>query len=113
MHVILCPPHPGAAPPIGTSRYWGYTSMWNLLDCPAAVFPVTRVDAELDRETEYTARNEMDAWAHRFFDATEQAGAPVSLQLVGKRLQDETVVAIMNEIVEAVGLPFVDCLRQK
>lgn len=38
--VILCPVGPGAAPPLETAKYWSYTSQWNLLDYPAAVFPV-------------------------------------------------------------------------
>jgi len=25
------------------AKYWGYTSVWNLLDYPAAVFPVSKV----------------------------------------------------------------------
>jgi amidase len=113
MDVILCPPHPGAAPPIGTTKYWGYTSIWNLLDYPAAVFPATRVDAEFDREDAdaYVARSEIDAWVHGHFDSEKQAGAPVCLQLVGKRLEDEKVVRAMEEVCDAAGLPFVDCLR--
>ncbi len=39
--VILCPAGPGAAPPLNCARYWGYTAQWNLLDCPAIVFPVS------------------------------------------------------------------------
>ena len=38
--IILCPAGPGAAPPLNCSRYWCYTSQWNLLDYPALVFPV-------------------------------------------------------------------------
>jgi hypothetical protein len=36
---ILCPPGPGPAPVLGTSKYWGYTSIFNLVDFPSAVFP--------------------------------------------------------------------------
>lgn len=39
--VILCPVGPGAAPPHNCSRYWGYTSQWNLLDYPGLAFPVS------------------------------------------------------------------------
>ncbi|PQE24666.1 hypothetical protein CJF32_00006955 [Rutstroemia sp. NJR-2017a WRK4] len=112
MDVILCPPHPGAAPPIGTTKYWGYTSIWNLLDYPAAIFPVTKVDPDLDREDPaYAPRSDIDAWVHTHFDSQKQAGAPVCLQVVGKRLEDEKVVQAMNEICDAAGLPFIDCLR--
>jgi amidase len=46
--VILCPVAPGVAPAHDTARYWGYTSQWNLLDSPAVVFPVSKVDAGVD-----------------------------------------------------------------
>jgi amidase len=46
--VIICPVGPGVAPVHGTARYWGYTSQWNLLDYPAVVFPVVKVDKSVD-----------------------------------------------------------------
>ncbi|CZR53876.1 related to vitamin D3 hydroxylase-associated protein [Phialocephala subalpina] len=46
--VILCPAAPGVAPRHNTARYWGYTSQWNLLDYPAVVFPVSKVDKKRD-----------------------------------------------------------------
>jgi amidase len=45
---ILCPVGPGVAPKHNTAKYWGYTSQWNLLDYPAAVFPVGKVNKNID-----------------------------------------------------------------
>ena len=50
MDAILCPVGPGVAPKHNTAKYWGYSSQWNLLDYPAACFPVTRVDKNVDRK---------------------------------------------------------------
>lgn len=59
--VILCPVGPGAAPLLNNAKYWGYTSQWNLLDYPALIFPVTKVDPAIDvREEGYKPRNEKD-----------------------------------------------------
>ncbi|KAL8698746.1 MAG: hypothetical protein Q9224_001715, partial [Gallowayella concinna] len=59
--VILAPVGPGAAPPLGHAKYWGYTSQWNLLDYPALVFPVSKVDPEVDSIDEgYEPMNEQD-----------------------------------------------------
>ena len=59
--VILCPVGPGAAPPMDHAKYWGYTSQWNLLDYPALVFPVTKVNPSVDQVEEgYKPRNEKD-----------------------------------------------------
>ena len=58
---ILCPVGPGVAPRHNTAKYWGYTSQWNLLDYPAVVFPVSKVDAELDRaEKSYKPMTDVD-----------------------------------------------------
>ncbi len=63
--VVLCPAAPGVAPPLDTSRYWGYTSQWNLLDYPAVVFPVTTVNPALDgRDQAYVPMNEKDRYNH-------------------------------------------------
>ena len=49
--VILCPVGPGAAPQLNTARWWGYTSVWNLLDYPALVVPTgERVNLEMDQK---------------------------------------------------------------
>ena len=64
--VILCPVGPGVAPLIDTSRYWGYTSQWNLLDYPALVFPVSRVNPEVDVvEPGYQPMNEKDEYNYK------------------------------------------------
>jgi Asp-tRNA(Asn)/Glu-tRNA(Gln) amidotransferase A subunit family amidase len=62
MDVILCPVHPTPAPLHETTRYWGYTSLWNLLDYSAMTFPVTQVDPVRDaKDPECTSLNEFDA----------------------------------------------------
>ena len=92
--VILCPVGPGAAPPLDCARYWGYTSQWNLLDYPALVFPVTKVDLTVDVvDQEYVPTNEPDKYNHQLWNSGPEKykGAPVSLQLVGRRYEDEKV----------------------
>jgi amidase len=64
--VILCPVGPGAAPPLNQARYWGYTAQWNILDYPALIFPVTKVDPKVDKaDTSYTPKNEKDEFNHK------------------------------------------------
>ncbi|KAH7126995.1 amidase signature domain-containing protein [Dendryphion nanum] len=100
---------PGAAPPLDCARYWGYTSQWNLLDYPAIVFPVTKVDQTFDlAETEYVPRNEKDKYNYELYSPDTYTNAPVSLQLVGKRYEDEKVIEALEYIQEKIGLPFVD-----
>ena len=87
--VILSPVGPGAAPKINTAKWWGYTSQWNLLDYPALVFPVDRVDVVKDGEkVVHESRNERDKENWELWEKYGAEGwkdAPVSLQLIGRR----------------------------
>ena len=92
--VILCPVGPGAAPPLDCARYWGYTAQWNLLDYPALIFPVTKVNPEVDVvDQDYRPMNEKDEYNYQLWKSGngKYRGAPVSLQLVGRRYEDEKV----------------------
>jgi len=110
--VILSPVGPGAAPKIDTAKWWGYTSQWNLLDYPALVFPVDRVDVVKDGEkVEYESRNEKDAFNWGLWEghgAEGWEGAPVCLQLVGRRYEDEKVIQALEILKKEAGFPFVE-----
>ena len=111
MDVILCPAHHTPAPLHGTSKYWGYLSLWNLLDYPAVVFPVTRISQELDgKDRSYVPKNDIDRFCYEQYDVVRQKDAPVSLQLVAKRFEDEKLMQALKDIKESIGLPFIDCL---
>jgi amidase len=111
--VILCPATPSAAPKIDTARYWGYTAQWNLLDYPAVVFPVSKVedaDAGSGSSSPYTPSNPKDEYNWGLWEKYGSEGykdAPVSLQLVGRRYEDEKVLKALEVIKEETGLPFV------
>ncbi|KAF2229619.1 putative glutamyl-tRNA amidotransferase subunit A [Viridothelium virens] len=105
--VILCPVGPGAAPPLDCARYWGYTSQWNLLDYPAVVFPAIQADPEIDKADEgYISRNEQDEYNHKLYEPEEYRDAPVSLQLVARRYEDEKVMEALEIIRGTIDLPF-------
>jgi amidase len=111
--VILCPATPSAAPKIDTARYWGYTAQWNLLDYPAIVFPVSKVgdaDAGSGSSSSYTPNNPKDEYNWRLWEKYGAEGykdARLSLQLVGRRYEDEKVLRALRVIEEETGLPFV------
>lgn len=128
--VILSPAGPSAAPKIDTAKWWGYTSQWNLLDYPALIFPVDKVDVEKDAEkVKYEPRNEKDRYNWDLwekFGAEGYKDAPISLQFVGRRYvrlmmtsiasgvltipryEDEKVIQALEIVKEEVGFPFVD-----
>lgn len=80
------------------------TAHWNLLDYPGVVFPVTTVDADLDViDTDYTPRNAQDRFVHDMYSPDTFKNAPVSLQIIGRRQEDEKVLAALVEIERAMG----------
>lgn len=129
--VILTPVGPGCAPLIDTARYWCYTSQWNLLDYPALVFPTGLYCNEQDAaDKTYSPRNEQDAYnytlckleaisrkfgldVHKcltdvfsFSDEPEKfKDAPISLQLVGRRYEDEKLIDALEMILDASETP--------
>ncbi|KAI2472474.1 amidase [Annulohypoxylon bovei var. microspora] len=112
--VILCPTGFGVAPKLDTSRYWGYTAQWNLLDYPAVVFPVADAVGAPERETpfEYAEGYEPLGEQDRYvYDLWRQSGAegyrdaPIALQLVGRRNHDEQLFKAAQILLEEAALP--------
>lgn len=90
--------------PHDQSRYWGYTAIWNLLDYPGAVFPVTTVDPTKDvKDESYVPKNEQDKFVQSLYSPEVYTDAPVSLQVIGRRQYDEKVLAALAEIEHAMG----------
>ena len=103
---LLCPVGPGAAPKHDTAKYWSYTSQWNLLDYPGLVFPVCKVDKEQDTWSGHEKLlGELDQYNKSLWDSEEFHGAPVGLQLVGRRFEDEKIIGILEHITDMICLP--------
>lgn len=103
---LLCPVGPGVAPKHNTARYWSYTSQWNLLDYPGVVFPVCTVDKNVDKwESDDKSLSGHDTDNRKLWDPEEFHGAPVGLQLVGRRFEDEKILGILEYIKTKIQLP--------
>ncbi|KAH7074521.1 amidase signature domain-containing protein [Paraphoma chrysanthemicola] len=101
---LLCPVGPSVAPKHNTAKYWSYTSQWNLLDYPGVVFPVCKVDKEVDKwDHDGKALSGLDEDNRKLWDPEEFHGAPVGLQLVGRRFDDERVLGILEHIQDEIG----------
>lgn len=103
---LPCPVGPGVAPKHNTARYWSYTSQWNLLDYPGLVFPVCNVNKKQDRwNGDEQPLSGLDEENKSLWDPEEFDGAPIGLQLVGRRFDDEKIVGILEHITDKIGLP--------
>jgi amidase len=79
--------------------------VWNLLDFAACTFPVTFADKSIDKArdmTKFQSRSEIDAKIQADYDPDFYHRAPVSLQMVGKRLEEEKVLEMVEVVAAAL-----------
>ncbi|KAH7370846.1 amidase signature domain-containing protein [Rhexocercosporidium sp. MPI-PUGE-AT-0058] len=100
---IIIPASPTASYRPKEGMYFGYTGVFNVLDFSAAVVPVTRVDKMVDlRREDFIAGSELDENVWKTYDPDTFHGAPVGVQVVGRRLEEEKVLALAEEVVAAL-----------
>ncbi|KIJ66263.1 hypothetical protein HYDPIDRAFT_26628 [Hydnomerulius pinastri MD-312] len=100
---ILCPVAATLAPPHDTTSWWGYTSHWNLLDLPAVVFPAGQYSATQPLPQHLPSpRNSVETYIAQQWNPDVYDNAPISLQLVGRRLNEERLLAILRVIEQIV-----------
>ncbi|EJU01835.1 general amidase [Dacryopinax primogenitus] len=99
---LITPAGPYPAPTHGNHIHAFFTTWCNILDYPAAIFPVTKVDQELDQSLQRTEfLGPEDEKVHGLYTSPDVfADAPISLQLVGQRWEEEAVIG-MTEVVDA------------
>lgn len=72
--------------------------------------PVTFVDKNVDSlptdftsGPEYTSMNDISRALHELYDADAMNGLPVGVQVIGRRLEEEKVLAGMKVVKEALA----------
>lgn len=104
LDAILGPTTPYASPKNGEFRHVGYTGVFNILDYTAVSFPTgIYVDKEkdvVDRSVAGEAYGQVDAQTQSEYDADVSHGLPISLQLTGKRLQEEKILALTEKLLD-------------
>ncbi|KAK5119961.1 hypothetical protein LTR85_007037 [Meristemomyces frigidus] len=101
LDAILGPTTPYAAPKNGDFKSVSYTGVFNILDYSSVSFPTGIIaDQELDvYPSDFKAHGETDEETRKDYDAAAVHGIPVSLQLTGRRLQEEKMLALTEKIV--------------
>jgi len=109
MDVMLTPPNATPAVPHNgmkeASSSCGYTFLFNLLDYSCGILPVTHVDAAKDvlpASVNVKKMNGVAQGAYKHYDAEKMAGLPVAVQIVGRRLEEEKVLAVMKRLEDAL-----------
>ncbi len=118
--VMLLPAMPGPANVLGTSKYWLYTAVYNLLDYPGAVFPAgVQVDPKnpehaRDEPREYLSEDDkrtaeecewmLGKWTALTTDTPEKfENAPIDLQIIGGHWEEEKVMEALKIISKVVN----------
>lgn len=106
---ILTPPNATPAVPHNgmkeAASACGYTFLFNLLDYTCGILPVTHVDPTKDAlpaSVNVRKMNGVARGAYKHYDAVKMAGLPVAVQLVGRRLEEEKVLACMSRLEDAL-----------
>ncbi|SMQ45020.1 unnamed protein product [Zymoseptoria tritici ST99CH_3D7] len=109
MDVMLTPPNATPAVPHDgmkdAASSCGYTFLFNLLDYTCGILPVTHVDANRDvlpASVNVKKMNGVARGAYKHYDAATMAGLPVAVQVVGRRLEEEKVLAVMKRLEDAL-----------
>lgn len=113
MDAYIAPVVPAVAPRHGDYskvRYFAYTASVNLLDYTACTFPTDFVDPQRDLSDDYSLLKdangealppptcERDETIRRKYNPEVYKGMSVCLQLVGRKLEEEKVIAIVKLI---------------
>lgn len=106
---LLSPAYCNVAPVSECVYSWSYTSLFNILDFPTLAFQTGLfLDAEIDKWDEsfkdYQFRSELEKLELEQYVPETFAGAPIGLQLSGRRYHDEEVVAAGKAIVDILGV---------
>ena len=102
---ILCPTYVGVAGKPETPTHWLYTNLWNFLDMPGVSFPTgLAVDPVLDTKNKsFQYRTKKEESEHESYDPNDFKNAPINLQLVTRRYDDEEVLAAAKLISEILS----------
>ncbi|RVX67712.1 hypothetical protein B0A52_07835 [Exophiala mesophila] len=104
---IICPVAPAASIPHSFPVWWGYTSLWNLLDYPSVIVPVKDlvIDPIKDKkDLNYQPRDnpfDKDNW--EVYDPELWKTQPVTIQVVGRPYKDEDLVAAAEVIDQVIN----------
>ena len=100
---VILPVAPTAAVINDKYMYYGYTNVANVLDYTCVTFPVSKADKEVDVfDHEYTPMNDLDRANWEAYDPAIYHGAPVGLQIMGQRLEEEKMLSVAESVVHAL-----------
>ncbi|KAI5457488.1 amidase signature domain-containing protein [Mariannaea sp. PMI_226] len=100
---VIMPTAPHAAVVPGQFYHTAYTEAINLLNYAAVVIPVTKADQNLDEpDDSYAPLNAKDRMNWESYNPSIYDGAPVGVQIVARKFEEEKVLALSKIIMAAL-----------
>lgn len=102
---VICPVFVGPASAHDTAFYWNYTALWNFVDYPGVVVP-TPIKCGTEKEKYpqgYEPLSEKCKHVKQLWEETDFVGAPINLQVVGRRYHDNQLFAAMGKLQKGLG----------
>ncbi|GAQ45822.1 hypothetical protein AtubIFM57143_006306 [Aspergillus tubingensis] len=100
---VICPTAPHAAVIPGKYRHTGYTTFINTLDYKSLVVPICCADKHFSSKNERSEfLSELDRKIFEEYDPEIYHGAPIGLQLIGRRLEEEKIITIAEYLSDKV-----------
>ncbi|PYI30065.1 alpha-glucosidase [Aspergillus indologenus CBS 114.80] len=102
---VILPSGGTVAPPHGKMEYFTYEAISNVLDWTCATIPVSTVDPVLDVRTEglFEPMSEYDRRNWDSYTPEKYKDAPVCLQVMGRRFEEEKVLGLLQTVNRALG----------
>ncbi|KAF2799408.1 amidase [Melanomma pulvis-pyrius CBS 109.77] len=104
--VVIGPAFIGPACAHDTAFYWTYTSLYNFVDYPGVVVP-TPIKAEAKEEygADYLPLSEECKHVKQLWGASNFEGAPINLQIVARKYDDNKLFAALSILQDVLSLP--------
>ncbi|KAI0541303.1 amidase signature domain-containing protein [Xylaria digitata] len=100
---VIMPVAPHAAVIPGKYYHTGYTEIINLLNYSVVVIPVTKADKHIDvTDKSYEPANEIDRLNWEAYDPEIYDGAPMGVQVVARKFEEEKILSIAKIVVAAL-----------
>lgn len=101
--ILITPGGAYSAIPHSSELYIGYTAIYNLTDQAAVVLPITSIDPAKDAKPDSSGPflSDLDrSWAEKY-DPAQLKNAPIGVQIVGRRYEEEAVLGYAEQIWRA------------
>ncbi|ETS75483.1 Acetamidase [Pestalotiopsis fici W106-1] len=100
LDAIIAPTSPYACVRHNKFNYYGYATVINVLDYTSVVIPVTFATKSIDRASyQFAPLSDLDRLVQAEYDPEAYHGAPAAVQVIGRRLTEERIMCIAEELV--------------